>query len=548
MVEYSGKSVYEGIAIGPLKAFTKKEKVIPASVVIDIEAEKNKFFEAREKASNDLDYLYNEALKSVSRDSAEIFNMHKTMVNDLDLEDLVIENINQGYNACLAVKESCSILAKMFLNMDDEYFKNRSSDCYDISNRLTDILLGITSDYEVNTPAILSSYEFNPSDLVKIDKKNILGFVSTVGSNNSHTAILARTMGIPAIVNTKISIEEDMNDKLTIIDGFNGKIIIDPTEDVLKVYNERKEKLDEQRKRREALIGKENITIDGYKLNVFSNIGKSKDADLAIQNDAGGIGLFRSEFLYLESTDYPTEDFQFEEYKKVLEKMKGKLVVIRTMDVGADKQASYFNLPHEDNPALGLRSLRICFERPEIMYTQLRALYRASVYGKLAIMVPMIISVEEVLWVKEMAEKVKFELKNQNIPYDENVELGIMIETPAACLISDDLAKVCDFFSVGTNDLTQYTLAMDRQNQSLEKLYNPHHKAILRAIKMAADNIHKEGKWIGICGELGRDLNLTEYFLGIKIDELSVSPSYVLPLREKIRSINTKDIDLAKYI
>lgn len=548
MIVFKGKKVFEGIAIGKIKIVEIPEKHISNEKVNDPNFEEKRFTDACIKAKKDLEDLYNSSVKEIGEEKAEIFTIHKMMIDDLDFNDMVKENINQGYNAEFAVSDAANNLALMFSSMDDEYMRARSVDILDVSSRITDVLCNIENPFILTSDQILLAKDINPSDLVSMDKKHILGIVTSLGSTSSHMAIIARSMSIPTVVDTNILFDNSYNDKIAIIDGFNSTIMLDPDQDVLKVYQERRTRLIQEEDERKALIGQENITIDGKKIDIYCNIGKSSDVENAILNDADGIGLFRSEFLYLESTDYPSEDFQFEEYKKTLQKMQGKTVIIRTMDIGADKQAPYFNLPKEANPALGLRSVRICFKRPEIMHTQLRALYRASAFGKLKIMVPMITSVDEVKWVRNMAEEVKKELTKENISFDSSVEIGIMIETPAAAIISDDLAKVADFFSIGSNDLSQYTLAIDRQNQTLDDIFNPKHKAILRLIKMAVDNAHKEGIWCGICGELGRNFDLTEFFIKIGIDELSVSAPYVLKLREKVRKSNTKDLDLSKFI
>lgn len=548
MIVFKGKVVYEGIAIGTTNVMLNEGLEISNLQEFDSELETNRFNEARTKSMQELNDLYQESLKSVGAEEAEIFNIHKMMLEDLDFEDLVMVKLSLGYSAEYSVKEASNELSMMFKNMDDEYMKQRSQDVLDVASRVINNLIGNNKKFSLDCDTIILAKDIAPSEIVGFNKEHLKGIVTTFGSTSSHTAIIARSMSLPTIVDSGILLDKTFDKKKCIIDGFNGVIMIDPEDDVLSVYEEKLRVLNEENEKRKSLIGKDNVTLDGKRIDIFCNVGKSKDVKNTLEYDCGGIGLFRSEFLYLDSTDYPTEDFQFNEYKKTLEQMNGKTVIIRTMDIGADKQASYFNLPEEENPALGLRSLRICFERPFIMKTQLRALYRASIYGKLKIMVPMIISVEEVLWVKNMAKEVMEELESENIPFDKNVEIGIMIETPAAAIISDDLAKVADFFSIGSNDLTQYTLAIDRQNQALEKISNPKHKAILRLIKMVCDNAHKENKWVGICGELGRNMDLTEFFLKIGIDELSVSAPYVLKLREKVRSIDTTNVDINKYI
>lgn len=547
MIEYKGKSVFEGISIGKIKVISEKNTLISDAKVSDINNEIKKYQEALAATKKNLEELYKKALTTMSEDKAEIFNVHIMMLEDLDFVDLIMMNLTEGYNALYSITVASESLASMLKGMDDEYMQARANDVLDVANQLISNISG-GSKFELDSESIIVASDILPSEIINFDKNKLLGIVTIYGSTSSHMAIIARSMSIPTLVDTKTVIGEEYNGKVAIIDSFNSLFIIDPSDEVLEVYRSRLNRLIEENKNRLKLIGKPDLTIDKKEVKIFANIGKSKDTKLALENDASGIGLFRSEFLYLESTDYPKEDYQFNEYKKVLEQMNGKSVVIRTMDVGADKQASYFNLPKEDNPALGLRSLRICFSRPEIMYTQLRALYRASIYGDLKIMVPMIISLEEVLWVKEMASKVKDDLKKEGIPFSENVELGIMIETPAAAIISDELAKNVDFFSIGTNDLTQYTLAIDRQNQSLDKIFNPKHKAILRLISLVVKNAHDNGIWCGICGELGRNMDLTEFFVGIGIDELSVSAPYVLPLREKLSQIDSTKVDYHKFI
>lgn len=547
MIEYKGKSVFEGISIGKIKVISEKNTLITDAKVSDINNEIKKYQEALAATKKNLEELYKKALTTMSEDKAEIFNVHIMMLEDLDFVDLIMMNLTEGYNALYSITLASESLASMLKGMDDEYMQARANDVLDVANQLISNISG-GSKFELDSESIIVASDILPSEIINFDKNKLLGIVTIYGSTSSHMAIIARSMSIPTLVDTKTVIGEEYNGKVAIIDSFNSLFIIDPSDEVLEVYRSRLNRLIEENKNRLKLIGKPDLTIDKKEVKIFANIGKSKDTKLALENDASGIGLFRSEFLYLESTDYPKEDYQFNEYKKVLEQMNGKSVVIRTMDVGADKQASYFNLPKEDNPALGLRSLRICFSRPEIMYTQLRALYRASIYGDLKIMVPMIISLEEVLWVKEMASKVKDDLKKEGIPFSENVELGIMIETPAAAIISDELAKNVDFFSIGTNDLTQYTLAIDRQNQSLDKIFNPKHKAILRLISLVVKNAHDNGIWCGICGELGRNMDLTEFFVGIGIDELSVSAPYVLPLREKLSQIDSTKVDYHKFI
>ena len=543
MTEYSGKSVFAGIAIGRLKIVRHDDSAAPVEQGT-AEQEKEKFYAARDKAVAELNDLYDKALGSVGESEAEIFSMHAMMAQDGDLEDAVLAKIDAGESAARAVDEAGFDLSQMFIRMDDEYMKARAVDVIDVAKRLCGYILGKKEEEIVlEEPSILASSDFTPSDVVKLDKSKVLGFVTTFGSDNSHTAILARTLALPSVVNIRDSIDLPFDGKTCIVDGFTGKVLVDPDPKTLAAYEEKKRKTDEERLRRRELIGQKSITEDGVEMRIYCNIGNSEDVKAALANGGEGVGLFRSEFLYLESSDYPSEQKQYEEYSRAAKLLDGKLLVIRTMDIGADKQAPYFHLPKEENPALGLRSVRICFERPQIMYTQLRAIYRASADGNVAAMVPMIIGVNEVRWVKEVAAKVREDLKKEKIPFNAEMQIGIMIETPAAALIADELAEEADFFSIGSNDLTQYTLAVDRQNQALEKIADPHHKAILRLIRYAADCAHAKGKWIGVCGELARDLELTEFFAACRIDELSVSPPYVLPLREKIRSLNAGKAD-----
>ena len=496
-----------------------------------------RFYQARETAKQQLQELYQKALREVGELNAAIFEVHQMMLDDLDYEESIVNMIkSQEVNAEYAVANTGDNFSKMFASMDDEYMQARSADVKDISNRVIGILQGKTlGGISGSEPVILLAEDLAPSETVQLDKSKVLSFVTRHGSTNSHTAILARTMNIPALIG--IDYPEDVDGKTAIVDGNKGLLIIDPTVSILEAYKEQKEKEEEQKRLLLELKGKEDITLDGKKINLYANIGSVSDVASVLTNDAQGIGLFRSEFLYLEASDYPTEEEQFRAYRQVAETMAGKKVIIRTLDIGGDKQVEYFDLDKEENPAMGYRAIRICLDRKEIFRTQLRALYRASYYGNIAIMFPMIISLDEVLEIKKMVAQVKAELDQEAVLYKE-VELGIMIETPAAVMISDELAKEVDFFSVGTNDLTQYTLAIDRQNEKLDAIYNPHHKAILRMLQMIVDNGHKEGCWVGICGELGADLSLTETFLKMGFDELSVSPSMILRVRDKIR--NTK--------
>lgn len=537
MITISGKSVFGGVSIGKLLFYQRNDKVIKRTHVEDVDAEWNRFQEAKDTAVTQLKGLYDKALADVGEANAMIFEIHQMMLEDLDYIES-IENIirTQEVNAEYAVATTADNFAAMFSSMDDAYMQGRAADVKDVSERVLDILSGAdTGLKEMKEPCIIAADDLAPSETVQLDKSKVLGFATMYGSSNSHTAILARTMNIPAVIGLGEGLLQEYSGREAIIDGFTGTLYIDPDEATLKEMQEKREKDLEQKALLEQLKGKENITKSGQKINVYANIGNVSDLGAVLKNDAGGIGLFRSEFLYLENTDFPTEEQQFSVYKKVAESMAGKKVIIRTLDIGADKQVDYFNLDKEENPALGYRAIRICLTRPEIFKTQLRALYRAAVFGNISIMFPMITSVGEVRKIKEIIADVKEELKNEGIPYKEDVELGIMIETPASVMVSRELAKEVDFFSVGTNDLTQYTLAIDRQNSKLDEFYDPHHPAVLAMIKMAAESAHAEGAWIGICGELGADLELTEEFLKMGLDELSVSPSMVLPLRKRIR-------------
>ncbi len=541
MYTIQGKGVSKGVANGPVYFYRRGGGEIVKTEVADTAAEKQRFEDARSTAMEQLAALYEKAVAEVGEEGAALFEAHQMMLEDLDYVDGINDMIEgEGVNAEYAVSQVAEQFAAMLAAMDDAYMQARAADVKDISSRVIGILQGVVAGgIDSDVPVILASDDLAPSETVQLDKSKILGFVTSGGSGNSHTAILARTMGIPAIIGVGDALKESLEGKNAIIDGETGEVAVEPdavtSERLLKKQakqNALKELLDQ-------LKGKENVTIDGRKVMVYCNIGSPDDVDPVLANDGGGIGLFRSEFLYLQNDDYPTEEQQFQAYKNVAERMGGKRVIIRTLDIGADKQADYFQLDKEENPAMGLRAIRICLTRPEVFKTQLRALYRASAYGKIAIMFPMITSVWEVQEIKRICEAVKAELRREEIPFDENVELGIMIETPSAVMMSDRLAKEVDFFSVGTNDLTQYTLAVDRQGNNLDRFFDSHHPAVLRMLKMAADNAHKAGIWIGICGELGADVSLTETFLAIGIDELSVSPSAVLPLRSAIRSIDT---------
>ena len=536
MEQYQGKSVFGGVAIGRIHVFSKGQQQVKRIKVQDTEAEKKRYREAVQTAITELQGLYDKALKEVGEANAAIFEMHQMMLEDEDFTESV-ENIidSQSVNAEYAVASTGDNFAQMFASMDDEYMRGRAADVKDISERLVSVLNGVSrQQMDADEPVIVMAVDLAPSETVQMDKDKVLSFVTTQGSVNSHTAILARTMSIPALIGVDMPLDAELEGKFAIVDGDNGTVYIDPSEDVLAQMQEKKEQAEEKKQLLQQLKGKETITKDGKKIKLYANIGNSKDLAMVLQNDAEGIGLFRSEFLYLEKEDYPTENEQFMVYKMVAETMAGKQVIIRTLDIGADKQCDYFNMDPEDNPALGYRAIRICLTRPEVFKTQLRALYRASAFGNISIMYPMITSVWEVKQIKKIVEEVKEELRSQNIEFGE-VAQGIMIETPAAVMISRELAKEVDFFSIGTNDLTQYTLAIDRQNPKLDDFYDAHHPAVLEMIRMVAQNAHAEGIWAGICGELGADLELTEQFVQMGIDELSVSPGRILPIRKIVR-------------
>lgn len=528
-----GKAIFGGIAIGPVSFFAKEQKQVKRTKVEDTEAEIARYEAALATAIEQLGALYEKALKEVGESEAQIFEVHQMMLEDDDYNDSVKNIItSQGLNAEYAVATTGDNFSTMFAAMDDEYFQARAVDVKDISERIINILMGIGEAKVSDKPSIIVAEDLAPSETVQMDKSKLLGFVTRLGSSNSHTAILARTMNIPALI--QVDIKEEWNGKQAIIDGFSGKFIIEPEADVLEEYQKKQAEQQERRRLLAEQKGKPTVTKNGKAIKLFANIGSVSDLQSVMENDAAGIGLFRSEFLYLESETYPTEEEQFKAYKMVAETMAGKKVIIRTLDIGADKQVDYFELDKEENPAMGLRAIRICLTRPEIFKTQLRALLRASAFGNIAVMYPMIISVEEVRKIKAIMEEVKAELDEAGIPYG-NVEQGIMIETPAAVILSDLLAKEVDFFSIGTNDLTQYTLAIDRQNAKLDEFYNPHHEAVLRMIQMVVENAHKAGIWAGICGELGADLELTDRFMEMGVDELSVSPTFIYPVRQKIR-------------
>ena len=538
MQELKGKSVFGGIAIGRISVYNKDESTVKRVKIEDTAAEVKRFEEAKETAKEQLQALYEKALVEVGEVNAMIFDVHQMMLDDLDYVEAITHMIeNQGINAEYAVAATGDNFSNMFAAMDDDYMKARAADVKDISNRVVKILQGKKdSVLDGDEPVILLADDLAPSETVQLDKSKVLAFVTRHGSTNSHTAILARTMNIPALIGVRF--EEAVDGKFAFVDGYNGSVYVEPTDDVVKEYESKKQEAEEKKRLLQELKGKENITLDGKKIKLYANIGGVTDVASALQNDAEGIGLFRSEFLYLESNTFPTEEEQFQAYKTVAENMAGKKVIIRTLDIGADKQVDYFNLDKEDNPAMGYRAIRICLTQPEIFKTQLRAIFRASYYGNIGVMYPMIISVSEVQRIHAIVDEVKAELDAQGLPYGD-VEQGIMIETPAAVMMSAELAKEVDFFSIGTNDLTQYTLAIDRQNPKLDDFYDSYHPAILRMIQMVIDNGHKEGCWVGICGELGADTTLTETFLKMGIDELSVSPSMIFPVRDKVRSTDT---------
>lgn len=541
MKKYMGKGVYSAIAIGRISVFKKKDLAVKRMRCEDTETEKNRVQNAKNLVKEQIGTLYEKALKEVGEANAQIFEIHMMMLDDEDYNES-IDNIidTQKVNAEYAVAVTADNFSEMFLAMDDAYMQARSADIKDISNRIIANLTGINSEgNHLDDKVIICADDLAPSETVSLDKDKVLAFVTAHGSSNSHTAILARNMNIPAIIGVGDAFLDEIRDgQNAVVDGYTGEIYLEPDEETVQEFVLKQKNDEEHRKLLQNLKGKENVTIDGTKINIYANIGGVDNIGAVLANDAGGIGLFRSEFLYLENSDFPTEEQQFTAYRKVLESMSGKKVIIRTLDIGADKQADYFGLKKEENPALGMRAIRICLTRPEIFRTQLRALYRASVFGKLGIMFPMITSESEVRKVLEICSEVKNELKQEGIEYSENVELGIMIETPAAAIISDKLAPLVDFFSVGTNDLTQYTLACDRQNPDIENFLDTHHEAVLRLIEMSAENAHKNGAWIGICGELAADTSLAETFLKMGIDELSVSPSFVLKVRDAVRKVN----------
>ena len=540
MLVVKGKSVFSGITMGPLALFHRNTVSTARRRIKDTDAEVERFQEARLASIEQLKDMYGKAVQKVGEEEAAVFEVHQMMLDDDDYIDNIVTLISQKkINAEAAVEETAQQFSEMFRSMDDAYMKERAADVLDISRRIqVQLCGGEANDFSAYDGVILAADDLAPSETLQLDTDKILGFVTSGGSTNSHTAILARTLGITAVVNTGTQLHTDVEGKTVIVDGFTGTVYLDPDSATLDKMKKKQAEAEERKIRLEAYRGKESVTVDGYKVNVFANIGNPDNVPQALANDAEGIGLFRSEFLYLENATYPTEEQQFEAYKKTVEMMGGKTVVIRTLDIGADKKVDYFDLKAEENPAMGMRAIRICLTRPTLFKTQLRALCRASAYGKIAIMFPMIISVDEVRRSRELLRQVQNELRHEGIAFDESMEVGIMIETPAAALISDELAKEVDFFSIGSNDLTQYTLAIDRQQTDLDNFFNPHHPALLKLIEMTVKNGHKEGIWVGICGELGADLSLTEDFLRMGVDELSVNPPAVLPLREKIGSIN----------
>lgn len=541
MLKYVGKGVCSAIAIGKVSVFKRSEVFVKRVHVSDTEHEKERLTQAKKVSIEQLKEIYEKALKEVGETGAQIFDVHMMMIEDDDYNESINNIIEtQFVNAEYAVAVTADNFAEMFSQVDDSYMQARAADIRDISNRIINNLSDAKSiDTDSDEKMIVCADDLAPSETVSLDKDKVQAFVTAYGSSNSHTAILARNMNIPAVIGVGEEFLEKIQDGMQmIVDGYTGEIYIEPDKETYEIYQKREQEENEKRELLYSLKGKDNVTVDGTSIEVYANIGSDDNIAAVLLNDAGGIGLFRSEFLYLESDDFPDEEKQFNVYRKILENMAGKKVIIRTLDIGADKQVDYFNLDKEENPALGFRAIRICLTHPEIFKTQLRALYRASVYGKLGIMFPMVISVEEVEKIKEMCEEVKRELKGSGVEYSDNIEVGIMIETPAAAVISDKLAPMVDFFSIGTNDLTQYVLACDRQNPKLDDFCDTHHEAILRLIKMSADNAHKNGAWVGICGELAADTALTETFLRMGIDELSVSPGYVLKLRDTIRHIN----------
>lgn len=542
MQYFQGKSVYKGIVMGPVAVLKKNDYQVKRARIEDPEAEVKRVKEAVEVSKKQLGRLYDKAVREVGEASAAIFEVHQMMLEDEDyLESMENMIRTELVNAEYAAAATGDNFAEMFATMDDEYMKARSADVKDISERLVRNLSGEgDNDLSSMEPSVIVADDLSPSETVQMDKEKILAFVTVHGSTNSHTAILARMMNIPALIGVPMDLNGLKTGMTAVVDGFSGQVIFEPEEDVRKETEKRMQEEAEKQKLLEELKGKENITPDGRKINIYANIGSVGDLGYVMENDAGGIGLFRSEFLYLGRNDFPTEEEQFQAYKQAVQTMAGKKVIIRTLDIGADKQVEYFNLGKEENPALGYRAIRICLKQPEIFKAQLRALFRAAVYGNLSVMYPMITSTEEVEKIYAIVAEVEEELKKQEVQY-KIPEQGIMIETPAAVMISDRLAEMVDFFSIGTNDLTQYTLAIDRQNEQLDDFYNPHHEAVLRMIRMVVENAHKCGKWAGICGELGADLTLTEQFVRMGVDELSVAPSMILKLRKIVREMKAEE-------
>ncbi len=542
MITIQGKGVSTGIGMGPLYFYRRAKTEIPNYTVEDTNAEWLRFKGAQSIAMDQLGELAEKARVEAGDDAAFLFETHQMMAEDLDYEEAIQGMIEEGHNAEFAVSETGNQFADMFASMDDAYMQGRAADVKDVSSRILSILCGVVQGgIDSPVPVLLASDDLAPSETIQLDKSKILGFITSFGSSSSHTAILARTMGIPAIVGLGDALDPIYEGREVVVDGGTGTVIIDPTEDVKTDFTKKREEQLQQRALLETLKGQPNITKDGKSVRIYCNIGSPEDVDAVLVNDGGGVGLFRSEFLYLNSKTYPTEEEQFEAYKAVLQGMGDKEVIIRTCDIGADKQIDYFELPKEENPAMGMRALRISLSRPGFFRTQLRALYRASAYGNLGIMFPMVTSVWEVRETKKLIESVKKELDAEGLPYSDHVEIGVMIETPAAAVVSDRLAKEVDFFSCGTNDLTQYTLACDRQNNDLGRFYDPHHLSVVRLLKMVVENAHRNGVWVGICGELGADLDMLETFLAIGVDELSVTPRAVLPLRNKVRSLDTTE-------
>lgn len=548
-----GKGVFGGIAFGKIHLYKRSQNQVTRYAIEDVDSEIKRYKESSKKALEQLQKLYDRALQEVGEANAMIFQIHQMMLEDLDYCESITNIIkNQKVNVEYAVETTSTNFSEMFSSMDDSYMKERAADVKDVSKRLISVLLNSNNgnDLSFEEPVIIAADDLAPSETVQLDKSKVLGFITKKGSASSHTAILARTMNIPAIIGVGNQLKDKYDGMNAIIDGFSGNVYINPDEETVAALKEKKLLKDEQRNLLLQLKGKENITLDGQKIEICANIGNIEDISTVMQNDADGIGLFRSEFLYLGRNTYPTEEEQFQVYKDVAEKMSGKRVIIRTLDIGADKQVDYFKMPKEENPAMGVRAIRICLNRPEVFKTQLRALFRASAFGKLSIMFPMVTSCEEVEKIKQIASEAKAELDEKGIAYSDEIEMGIMIETPAAAIISDDLAKMVDFFSIGTNDLTQYTMAIDRQNDAAAVFLNTHHKALIRLLKLVTDNAHKNGIWVGICGELGADPELLETFLAIGIDELSVTPSSILGLRKLIREKDMSPIraDILKSI